>query len=121
MKPLHIYLCSTKLSSLKHCIMLRTSRKTMSEESQRVLVIQDASRDVSYSAIKWTLQGLSLKPGDKLTLLAVIHQVKTPSTLSIMGSRKLCKHSCFYLLKGRRRKKSKSTKRIVIECIEFCQ
>ena len=90
-------------------------------EAQRVVVIQDASREVSSGAIGWALHGLSLKPGDKLTLLAVIHQVKTPSTLSIMGSRKLCKHSCFYLLKGRRRKKSKSTKRIVIECIEFCQ
>ena len=84
-------------------------------------MIQDASREVSSGAIGWALHGLSLKPGDELTLLAVIHQVKTPSTLSIMGSRKLCKHSCFYLLKGRRRKKSKSTKRIVIECLEFCQ
>ncbi|KAK7827861.1 hypothetical protein CFP56_030843 [Quercus suber] len=66
-------------------------------EAQRVVVIQDASREVSSSAIGWALHGLSLKPRDKLTLLAVIHLVKTPSTLSIMGSRKLCKHSCFYL------------------------
>nr|XP_023921600.1 uncharacterized protein LOC112033056 [Quercus suber] len=58
-------------------------------EAQRVVVIQGASREVSSSAIRWALHGLSLKPGDKLTLLAVIHQVKTPSTLSIMGSRKL--------------------------------
>ncbi|KAF3957527.1 hypothetical protein CMV_017467 [Castanea mollissima] len=58
-------------------------------EAQRVVVIQDASREVSSSAIGRALHGLSLKPGDKLTLLAVIHQVKTPSTLSILGSRKL--------------------------------
>nr|POE98953.1 proline-rich receptor-like protein kinase perk10 [Quercus suber] len=44
----------------------------------RVVVIQGASREVSSSAIRWALHGLSLKPGDKLTLLAVIHQVKTP-------------------------------------------
>nr|POE82309.1 hypothetical protein CFP56_50281 [Quercus suber] len=53
----------------------------MSEESQRVLVIQDASRDVSYSAIKWTLQGLSLKPGDVVTLLGVLHHVNNPREL----------------------------------------
>lgn len=47
-------------------------------EAQRVVVIQDASREVSSSTIRWALHGLSLKPGDKLTFLAVIHQVKTP-------------------------------------------
>ncbi|XP_059429049.1 uncharacterized protein LOC132162847 [Corylus avellana] len=57
-------------------------------EAQRVVVIQDASREVSLSAIGWVLHGLSLKPGDKLTLLAVIHQVKTPSTLSFMRSKR---------------------------------
>lgn len=46
-------------------------------EAQRVVVIQDASREVSSSTIRWALHGL-LKPGDKLTFLAVIHQVKTP-------------------------------------------
>ena len=73
-------------------------------------MIQDASREVSSSTIRWALHGLSLKPGDKLTFLAVIHQVKTPSTLSTMGSRKLCKHSCFYLPKGRKRKKNNQLK-----------
>uniref|UniRef100_A0A7N2QXH2 Uncharacterized protein n=1 Tax=Quercus lobata TaxID=97700 RepID=A0A7N2QXH2_QUELO len=63
-------------------------------EAQRVVVIQDASREVSSGAIGWALHGLALKPGDKLTLLAVIHQVKTPSTLSIMGSRKLLGFGC---------------------------
>ncbi|KAK4592378.1 hypothetical protein RGQ29_016786 [Quercus rubra] len=61
----------------------------MSEESQRVLVIQDASRDVSYSAIKWTLQGLSLKPGDVVTLLGVLHHVNNPSTFSFMRGKLL--------------------------------
>jgi interleukin-1 receptor-associated kinase 1 len=48
------------------------------EGAQRVLVIQDASREVSSSAIKWALHGLSLKPGDMLTLLGVLHLVNTP-------------------------------------------
>jgi len=48
------------------------------EGAQRVLVIQDASREVSSSAVKWALHGLSLKPGDMLTLLGVLHLVNTP-------------------------------------------
>ncbi|KAL9368161.1 hypothetical protein Peur_039360 [Populus x canadensis] len=48
------------------------------EGAQRVLVIQDASREVSSSAIKWALHGLSLKSGDMLTLLGVLHLVNTP-------------------------------------------
>ncbi|XP_057484672.1 probable serine/threonine-protein kinase PBL18 [Actinidia eriantha] len=47
-------------------------------EPQRVVVIQDASREVSSSAIKWALQGMSLRPGDTLTLLSVLHQVNNP-------------------------------------------
>ncbi|KAF5186874.1 kinase domain [Thalictrum thalictroides] len=61
----------------------------MSIESQRVVVIQDATKDVSSSAIEWALKGLSLKPRDKLTLLAVLHQVNNPSTLSFKGAGKL--------------------------------
>uniref|UniRef100_A0A2N9F0Q7 Uncharacterized protein n=1 Tax=Fagus sylvatica TaxID=28930 RepID=A0A2N9F0Q7_FAGSY len=53
----------------------------MSEEAQRVLVIQDASRDVSSSAIRWTLQSLSLKPGDVVTLFGVLHQWDTRTRL----------------------------------------
>ncbi|GFS37840.1 proline extensin-like receptor kinase 1 [Actinidia rufa] len=57
-------------------------------EPQRVVVIQDASREVSLGAIKWALQGMSLRPGDTLTLLSVLHQVNNPSMLSFMGARK---------------------------------
>ena len=67
----------------------------MSTAAQRVVVIQDASREVSSSAVKWALDGLSLKPGDELTLLGVLHQVNTPSTLSFMRARKMCKTSVF--------------------------
>ena len=67
----------------------------MSTAAQRVVVIQDASREVSSSAVKWALDGLSLKPGDELTLLGVLHQVNTPSTLSFMRAWKMCKTSVF--------------------------
>ncbi|XP_059654853.1 inactive protein kinase SELMODRAFT_444075-like [Cornus florida] len=57
-------------------------------EAQKMLVIQDASRDVSWSAIRWILDGSLLKPGDELTLLGVLHKVINPSTLSFMGAGK---------------------------------
>ncbi|XP_059665501.1 probable serine/threonine-protein kinase PBL5 [Cornus florida] len=57
-------------------------------EAQSVVVIQDASREVSSNAIRWALHGLSLKPGDRLTLLSVLHQVNNPSTLSYIGAAK---------------------------------
>lgn len=65
--------------------MKAATQKNMSFEVQRVVVIVDASGDVSLSAIKWALQGLPLKPGDKLLLLGVLHQVISPSMLSKAG------------------------------------
>ncbi|KAK2991726.1 hypothetical protein RJ640_004254 [Escallonia rubra] len=50
----------------------------MSMGAQKVVVIQDASRDVSWGAIGWVLRSFSLKPGDELTLLGVLHQVNNP-------------------------------------------
>ncbi|OAY73011.1 hypothetical protein ACMD2_02577 [Ananas comosus] len=50
----------------------------MSSEAQRVLVIQDASREISSSAVNWAIDALSLRPGDELTLLGVLHQVNIP-------------------------------------------
>lgn len=41
----------------------------MSTEVQRVVVIQDASKDVSLTALRWALKGLSLNPGDVIPLL----------------------------------------------------
>ncbi|KAJ9146634.1 hypothetical protein P3X46_028873 [Hevea brasiliensis] len=58
-------------------------------EAQRVVVIQDASREVSSSALRWALQGLSLKPGDMLTLLSVLRQVETHSETPHARSKKL--------------------------------
>nr|KJB06459.1 hypothetical protein B456_001G043200 [Gossypium raimondii] len=59
-------------------------------EDQRVMVIQDASKQVCSSAIKWALHTLILKPGDLLLLLGVLHQVNHPTpVVSLKGTRKL--------------------------------
>lgn len=54
----------------------------MSTEVQRVVVIYDASKDVSFGAVRGVPKSSSLKKGDELTLLAVLHQVNNPSTLT---------------------------------------
>lgn len=51
------------------------------KEKQRVVVFQDVSRQLNPNPIRWALTGLLLKPGDKLTLVGVLHEVITPSTL----------------------------------------
>ncbi|CAL5421809.1 unnamed protein product [Camellia sinensis] len=48
------------------------------QSRQRVVVIQDASKEVSSRAVKWVLLGLSLKQGDTITLLSVVHQLNNP-------------------------------------------
>ena len=64
----------------------------MTAEAQKVVVIQDASKDlVSSRTIQSVLLHLSHNPGDELTILAVLHQVNNPSTLA----GRLCKNLCF--------------------------
>ncbi|KAF5744996.1 receptor-like protein kinase [Tripterygium wilfordii] len=47
-------------------------------EAQRVVLIQDASKEVSPGAIRWALHGLSLKPGDVFILVGILQQVNNP-------------------------------------------
>ncbi|XP_020206143.1 uncharacterized protein LOC109791282 [Cajanus cajan] len=47
-------------------------------EGQSVVVIHDASTEINVRVFEWSLHGLSLVPGDMLTLIAVLHQVITP-------------------------------------------
>ncbi|XP_022744431.1 inactive protein kinase SELMODRAFT_444075-like isoform X5 [Durio zibethinus] len=61
----------------------------MTTGAERVVVILDASKELSLSTIRWPLLGLSLKSGDKLIILGIIHQVNNPSMLSFMGAGKL--------------------------------
>ncbi|GMI89221.1 hypothetical protein HRI_002591400 [Hibiscus trionum] len=58
-------------------------------EYQRVMVIQDAAKQVCSSAIKWAIHGLFLKPGDLIVLLGVLHQPNDPTPVSVKGTRKL--------------------------------
>lgn len=59
---------------------------------QKVVVIQDASREVSWSAIRYVMTHTQLlKSGDELILIPVLHQVNNPSTLSFTTARKKCK------------------------------
>ena len=67
----------------------------MSTAAQRVVIIEDASREVSSSAVKWALDGSSLQPGDELTLVGILHQVNNPSTLSFIEAGNMCKTSMF--------------------------
>ncbi|MQM15734.1 hypothetical protein Taro_048685 [Colocasia esculenta] len=66
--------------------------KTASRAAQRVVVIQDASRNIVSSAIRWALDGLSLNPGDELTLLGILHQVNNRSIFPSIGAGKLMEH-----------------------------
>lgn len=65
-----------------------------------MLVIQDASREISSSAVNWAIDALSLRPGDELTLLGVLHQVNIPSMFRYMGAAKLSKKSSICLFLG---------------------
>ncbi|XP_015578732.1 inactive protein kinase SELMODRAFT_444075 isoform X2 [Ricinus communis] len=51
---------------------------SLQDHPQRVVVIQDASKDVSPSAIRWLLDNFPFKPGDVLILFGVLHQVNNP-------------------------------------------
>ncbi|KAL1079506.1 hypothetical protein V6Z11_D10G226900 [Gossypium hirsutum] len=64
-------------------------KENMTKEVERVVVILDGSKELNPSIIKWPLDGLSLKPGDKLLVLGILHQVINPSTFSFMGAGKL--------------------------------
>ena len=81
----------------------------MSTEVKTVVVIQDASRDVSSMAISGILHDLALKPGDDLTLLGVLHQVNNPCTFSFMRGRKIYGgiHCSFFslIIEGKSKKK----------------
>lgn len=61
----------------------------MSETSQRIVVIHYASKDLTTSAINWALHGLSLEPGDELTVVAILHHVNSPSRIPFIAPARL--------------------------------
>jgi hypothetical protein len=68
----------------------------MSGDVQRVVVIQDATREINLIAIRWVLHGFSLNLGDAIILFGAFHQVNNPSTLSFTESENLCKNLCLF-------------------------
>lgn len=52
-------------------------------QSQRVVLIHDASSGVRIKALNWVLDGFLLKAGDIFTFLSVINQIHHPSMLLI--------------------------------------
>jgi hypothetical protein len=68
----------------------------MPEVAQRILVIQDASRDVSPGAIIVAQQGFSLRPGDVVTILGVLHHVTNPSTFSFISNGRFSEDFSFF-------------------------
>lgn len=57
----------------------------MSSTAQRVLVIRDASIELSVHVIKWAVKGLSLQPGDKMMLLRVVELNVNANASPCMG------------------------------------
>lgn len=64
--------------------LIMASASTTEVDYKSVVVILDASRDDSLGAIGEVLPHFSLKSRDNLTLLAVLHQVNSPSTFPFM-------------------------------------
>ncbi|KAL3599560.1 hypothetical protein D5086_007478 [Populus alba] len=77
----------------------------MSEGVQRVVVIQDVSRDMSPIAIRLVLNGFSLKPGDAIILFGVLHQFNNPSTLSFTEGSRWTQNQCLGLTQNSLKKK----------------
>ncbi|KAI3799328.1 hypothetical protein L1987_34621 [Smallanthus sonchifolius] len=50
----------------------------MDGQSQRVVLIHDASGGVRLKAVKWVLDGFLLKEGDVFTFVSVVHQILHP-------------------------------------------
>jgi hypothetical protein len=60
------------------------------EEAHRVLVVIDAGKDLSYTALDWTLDHV-LQCGDTLKLLGVLQQISTPSKAGFQAGLSKCK------------------------------
>lgn len=63
---------------------------TTEAETERVVVIQDASRDVNSNAILGALEWFSVKAGDQLIIVAILDWISSPSMFSLLP-RKRCK------------------------------
>ncbi|KAG6547992.1 hypothetical protein Mapa_010814 [Marchantia paleacea] len=83
-------------------IVLKQSRG--GSGSQSVVVVLDATRELSLSALQWALTNV-VCAGDAITLLGILHQVHNPSTLPL----KLAIHAGMLQLLGYKQKADVST------------
>lgn len=70
----------------------------MRHQKQKVMVIHDVSKEGCWSAIRWVVNGLSLKAGDELILLGVVHHLNDPPTLDFLAAAKQRKPAALYNL-----------------------
>lgn len=54
----------------------------MATTAKNVVVIQDASKGLNLRVFYWIIKALSLEPEDMVTVVAILHEVYTPSTYS---------------------------------------
>ncbi|KAG5021089.1 hypothetical protein JHK87_016944 [Glycine soja] len=62
---------------------------TTEAETERVVVIQDASRDVNSNAILRALEWFSVKAGDQLIIVAILDWISSPSMFSLLPRKRL--------------------------------
>lgn len=61
-------------------------------DGQRVVLAHDASKGVRVNCVRLVLDKFSLKPGDMLTFLSVVHQILHPSMFLVLIPR-VCKRA----------------------------
>ncbi|XP_057870225.2 inactive protein kinase SELMODRAFT_444075 isoform X1 [Cryptomeria japonica] len=61
-------------------LTLEQQRSVVNEDGHQIVVaIVDASKEITLGVLKWVLEKLQLKPGDKFIFLGVLQQINTPS------------------------------------------
>ncbi|XP_047341204.1 PTI1-like tyrosine-protein kinase 3 isoform X2 [Impatiens glandulifera] len=88
-------------------------------QKQKVVVLQDASSEVSWDAIRWMIDDFSLKEGDELTLVGVLHQVTNPMGFKCKTDRNsMFEVSWKYVEEEIARKKEELNQQILIQIME---
>ncbi|KAJ1428341.1 Tyrosine-protein kinase, active site [Sesbania bispinosa] len=95
----------------------------MSTEPQTVVVIQDASRDVSLKAMERALKKLSVKAGDQLIIVAILDWFSSPMgyNVSVDSSSFVATNKKIIDENHNRKKKAYSKNRYINELSEYCK
>jgi len=68
----------------------------MATTAKNVVVIQDASKVLNLRVFNWIINALSLEPDDMVTVVAILHEVHTPSTYSFTDLKFLRNYLSFH-------------------------